>query len=517
VAAAALVIVSLSAGLYLANRERVIAQRRFSQLRQLSKNVFDLDKVIRNLPGSTQARQSLVSASLQYLEGLASDAGGNLDLAQEVGDGYSRLARVQGVPTDLNLGESAKAEASLKKADAFIEKVLAARPGNRTALRSSADIAQDRMILAEQQHRRTDALASAHRAADRWDAFLRRGDAQESERMDAASGYGNIALAHVNMHLYQDAISYARRAVELARPIPSGRRELAQCLSLLANALRYEGDLEGALQAIREARKISEKAAYANQTVRMLAMYGIFYREGLILGEDGGVNLDRPADAIEALQRAFDMNEEMARKDPNDATSRSRVASSGVALGNILRHRDPQRALAVYEVALHRSREVRNDVRSRRDQASALANSSYALRNLHRPSEAKQRIDAALEILKETKDYPTERVQLDSPVFVVLCASADHLAEMAHSHRAVKTYEQLLDKVMAAKPEAFTDLRDAPRLSRLYEALGRVYHRTGDIAKAESLAARRLELWRQWDRKLPDNAFVHRQLEAARH
>jgi tetratricopeptide (TPR) repeat protein len=515
VAAATLVVMSLSAGLYVANRERVIAQRRFGQLRQLSRNVFDLDQAIRNLPGSTQARERLVSVSLQYLEGLASDARGDLDLAQEVGDGYERVARVQGMPTDLNLGESANAEASLKKADALIETVLAARPGDRKALLSSAEIAHDRMILSQQEHRRADALAQAGKSTDRLDAFLRRGDAQELERANASMLYNNIALAYLNMHLYGTAILYARRSVDLARPIPRAKRSISAGLSLLANALRYQGDLEGALRAIQEARKLADESAYPDETVRMISMYGIFLREGLILGEDGGVNLDRPADAIGILQKAVDITEEAARKDPNDAASRNRAGTSGRELGDILRQRDPLRALAVYDQALRRLGEIRDNLTVRRDRALVLANSAYALRSLHRNSESKQRIDAALALLKDTKDYPVERVPLDSQTFVVLCAEADYEAGEGNDRRALEIYTQLLDKVMADKPEPLTDLRDAPRMSRLYEAVASLSRRTGDSAQADDMRSRRLDLWRHWDSQLPDNPFVHRNLQAA--
>ena len=62
VSAAALVIASLAGGLYVANRQRVIAERRFLQLRQLSNKVFELDKAIRNLTGSTEASQRMVCA-----------------------------------------------------------------------------------------------------------------------------------------------------------------------------------------------------------------------------------------------------------------------------------------------------------------------------------------------------------------------------------------------------------------------------------------------------------------------
>jgi len=103
-----------------------------------------------------------------------------------------------------------------------------------------------------------------------------------------------MALAHLNMHMYAEAVPYAQRTAEVIRPIASAQYLVAQGLSLLASALRYQGNLEGALQAIQEARKISEQAVYPNPTTRMLDEYGIFLRNGLILGEDADVNLGRP-------------------------------------------------------------------------------------------------------------------------------------------------------------------------------------------------------------------------------
>ena len=515
VAAALLVFGSLSTGLYVANRERATAQQRFQQLRQLSNRVFDLDKVIRDLPGSTQARERLITASVEYLSGLAADARGDLDLMREVAQGYWRVALVQGVPSEINLGEPAKAELSLQKADELIDTVLASRPRDRSALYTGAAIAEDRMILAQEAHRNQDALAYAHKAAARTGALLRLGAVANSERDSAAVVYGNIALAHINMHLYADAIPYARRSLDLARQLPGQRFRVAQALSLLANAQRYQGDLAGALEDIQEARRIADQAVYPNDILRAFDEYGVLLREGFILGEEGGVNLGRPADAVEPLRQALDLAEQSARKDPNDSTSRGRVGNSGNALGNVLRHRDPRQALAVYDLAMRRLREVPHSVPERRRLALVLANSSYALRGLHRPGEAKQRLDAAFAILGETGDYPAARVKLDSDAYVALCARADYYAGQGDSRRALSTYRQLLDKVIAAKPDALNDLRDAPRLSSIYAAIDDLCRRTGDPAGADQMAATRLELWRQWDRKLPNNPFVRRQLAEA--
>jgi serine/threonine protein kinase len=520
VAAAVLVIASLAGGLYVANRQRVIAERRFGQLRQLSNKVFELDKAIRNLPGSIEARQRLVSASLEYLEGLAADAHGNIDLAQEIGDAYERVAEVQGVPIGLNLGEFGKAEASLARADAFIDMVLAARPELPRALYRSASIAEDRMILAQSEHRRADALSFARKSSERLEAFLNQPGAQESDRANAARIYANIGLAHINMHLYAEGVRYAQRAVDQARSLHRNERAgilLSSGLSLLANAYRYQGDLEAALRAIDEAWKIAEETVYPNQTERMVGLYGILLRQGLILGEDGSVNLDRPAEAIKYLQKAFDITAEAARQNPNDFASRSRFGTCALTLANILRYSNPERAIAIYDAAISRLGEIPNNLSARRDKASALANSSYALRRLHRASESKQRIEAAFAILKETKDYPAERIPFERmELYNAFTARADHEAQFGDPHRAVADYEELLAKVIASKPETLTDLRDVPRISSLYESLSRLYRRTGNINKANDMESLRLDLWRHWDTKLPNNVFVRRELEAAR-
>jgi hypothetical protein len=53
-------------------------------------------------------------------------------------------------------------------------------------------------------------------------------------------------------------------------------------------------------------------------------------------------------------------------------------------------------------------------------------------------------------------------------------------------------------------------------LSRIYRSMAALQRRNERIDLAAGLDARRLELWQHWDRKLPGNAFVHRQIAAIR-
>ena len=63
VAAGVVVFTLLTAALVTVHRQREMADSRFRQLRNLSGQVFSLDKQIANLAGATDARKALVAAS----------------------------------------------------------------------------------------------------------------------------------------------------------------------------------------------------------------------------------------------------------------------------------------------------------------------------------------------------------------------------------------------------------------------------------------------------------------------
>ena len=141
--------------------------------------------------------------------------------------------------------------------------------------------------------------------------------------------------------------------------------------------------------------------------------------------------------------------------------------------------------------------------------------SAYVLRQLNRPREAGLNIDSALQIMLETKDYPAGKITLSDEIEAVLRGWADHLADTGEAQRAAAIYQELLDKVMESHPDPKRDLRDASGLSRIYGALADLHRRNGRADQAQSLAAQRVEIWQEWNRKLPQNAFIRKQLEAA--
>jgi tetratricopeptide (TPR) repeat protein len=310
----------------------------------------------------------------------------------------------------------------------------------------------------------------------------------------------------MNMHRYDAAAVEIRQGLALASASGAASGVIAQGLSTLANALRQAGDLNGALSSITEARALGEKARFANDTLRASALYAILWRQGVILGEDESISLQRPAEAVEPFEKAFDLVDQMASKDPNDASFRDRVGTAGQQLGDVLRHSDPMRALAIYDRTLERLREIKEGSSARRQEARVLAHSSYPLRTLHRNAEAKQRIDAAFDLLRPMGQEQAVLGIMGGEWDNAMRAKADYEAGIGHPEEARVILLELEDNLMALHPFPETDLRHATSLSSLYEALAQLDVRLGKFEEARAYETRRIELWRSWDRTLPGNS-----------
>jgi tetratricopeptide (TPR) repeat protein len=133
-AAGALVAASLLAGIGAALVEGRRAQRRFEEVRQLAGGfLFEVHDAIRDLPGATPARRLVVEKALEYLDRLAGEAAGDLALLGELANAYQRVGDVQGYPANPNLGDTAGAAASYRKAVVLGERLLAAAPADPPA------------------------------------------------------------------------------------------------------------------------------------------------------------------------------------------------------------------------------------------------------------------------------------------------------------------------------------------------------------------------------------------------
>ncbi len=140
VIAAALVTAAVIGGVWMslrqariAEQQRIRAEKRFNDVRKLANSlIFEIHDSISSLPGATPSRKLLLNRAVEYLDNLAQDSGGDIDLQRDLAWGYERLATVQGDTTQSNLGQVSAAEESHRKALALFEAVAKANPHNVT-------------------------------------------------------------------------------------------------------------------------------------------------------------------------------------------------------------------------------------------------------------------------------------------------------------------------------------------------------------------------------------------------
>ena len=129
VTAGAFVLFSLVAGIagttwqaVRAERQRILAEKRFEQARELAdKVVFKYHDEVIKLSGATDLRQMMMSDTVQYLDNLAAEAADDQALQREMGAAYFRIGNAQGKVYDANSGDTAGAINSYRKAVELLE------------------------------------------------------------------------------------------------------------------------------------------------------------------------------------------------------------------------------------------------------------------------------------------------------------------------------------------------------------------------------------------------------------
>jgi tetratricopeptide (TPR) repeat protein len=427
---------------------------------------------------------------------------------------------VQGVSVGRNLGQMDQAEQNLRIADGLIQSVLVSQPANRTALLRAAQIAHDRMILASLQGGRRDVahrpevLVLARKSVESLDKFNAGKTDKPEELQEVLTIYMNVADQTMQARHFDEALRICSRAGDLASSLDD-RVSLAMFRWVTAEVFQQRADLDEALKAIRESVQLLDVGAGNSDVTHTMNLVHVLIWEGRILGQDNGVSLGRSEEASASFERAFRITDEVVHQDSKDQNSRARLGMAGLGLADILRQSDPRQALAAYDHTLRHLAEIGDNSVIRRLEVDALAGSSYPLRRLGRSADARQRLDAAFERLNQLKLYPAERVTPGSVTFKSLRALADLEADNGNISRAIETYQKLLEQIRAAKLEPETFLEDALDQSNIYRAMADLHLRNGQAAQAQTMSALRLELWRTWDRQLPQNPFIRRQLEAA--
>jgi len=424
VAAVAAVFVALVAGIVgvawqagVARAERARAEQRLDDVRRLANTfLFDVHDAVKDLPGSTPARQMMVRTGLEYLDKLAADAGDRADLRRELAAGYLRMGDVQGRPLNPNLGDSPGALASYKKSVGLYESL-----GVTEA--SPLDLRRDAAT-----------------------AYLRLSE------LLAATGDTRSGVQAV-----RTAVALVRDTATMPTATPAARRDLAVAYSRLGDMLAATGSSADALEQHKLALGLMEKlSAEAPDDPANLRQLGVAYHKvGNVLGNPNYPNLGDHEAALVEMRKSAAIFERAAAKYPDNAmfhrnlaVARSNSADILTALGRRDEAMAEERlALETYEAQV---REDPSNAAAKNDLAIAFFKQAEMLDAAGRTREALPALERAAAIQDELAAADPDSTRARGEVATndgmrgrLLAKLGQRAAAFASLQRAVDTCREL--------------------------------------------------------------------------
>ncbi len=125
------------------------AERRFVQFRKLANAfLFDFQDRILNLHDLSEARELILNTGIEYIDGLARDAGDDPILLRELGRAYEKIGDIQGFQHEAAMGRPSDALESYRKAVSQLEPLYLAGRANpeATLLLSRSECSLGQMI-----------------------------------------------------------------------------------------------------------------------------------------------------------------------------------------------------------------------------------------------------------------------------------------------------------------------------------------------------------------------------------
>ncbi|MEO8029163.1 MAG: protein kinase, partial [Bryobacteraceae bacterium] len=323
-----------------ASIQRARAERRFNDVRRLANSVvFEIHDAIAKLPGSTPARELIVTRALAYLDALSQEAQTDPALRSELAAAYLRVAEVQGSPGQANLGQTAEALVNAEKARALAEGLTVQFPENVEYQRNLG------MIY--------DAVTQLQRGTGHFDEALeidKRMLAVRQKLFDAnpndvrslrqlALSYFALGSDYVTKNDFKQALEMRRKAVdvfeqvEARMPTPKTKENVALGYKTLAGVQARLGDYTSALESLGRAAKVEEllrKSSSNDASVEMAISYTY---------SDTGYNLfrlKRYQEAEEYYRKALAIRMHVSNADPKDVRARHAVATTHDRLTGIL-------------------------------------------------------------------------------------------------------------------------------------------------------------------------------------
>ena len=399
-AAAAAVAVTLAAGAVVSTvearralRAQRMAEERLGQMTELANtSMLDLYDTIERVPGTTEVRKQMVVTTLQFFDRLAKTSGSDPKVQDVLAAAYMRLGDFQGMPLHPNLGDTAGAAESYRKALALLEKTPPRSPADTVRLKRESELhfrlgevlARLGRINEAEQHHRT-ALAATERIA----AIDPTDDAREQ-----------VALESLNVAKLLEQIKagaglpYSSKAAAIAEELMSRNSGDPGALNTLSLAYGEQGrsyyrtgrlreSLERYEKAIRMREHLTAMKPSDTQFERNLML--AYAHAGDVLGDPRAAALGGPEAARAYYGKAVHIAQEMAAADPENNTARIDLMSALEHQGTVdAGPKSARESLAV----LHRAAALADELQKRDPSNVFVANSRAAIAKMIAQREA---------------------------------------------------------------------------------------------------------------------------------
>jgi len=524
VGAALLVAASLVIGIVTTTIEARRGERRFRLARQMAKAVVDQVKgPLRQLPGSTPVRATMVQTMLQYLDGLAQDPGNDPEFQLEIAQAYWTVGAVEGHPYQQNLGQTAAALSHYEKAIAIYAS-LTGRPDTR--VRAFGGLVGTNMEIGSIEARigRVEAATARVQRMVALATEIASRDATAVGPGTWAYLYFRLTDQEVRKGAYELAVVNARKSVEVCRQWvatdqgSNARGTLRGAYSILAGVQLVAGDIMGARENYEMALKIAAEAVLQPNTniYERSTLSGAYENLGNLLGNPYELNLGEFPAAVSRVSSAIGILEAMAAEDRHDVRARDDLSSAYNSLGAILLEPEPSKALQAYQKARTLAEELTagepSNAKYRKNFAAGQMGIGEALHRLGRNPEALQSLTHAREMM-EALEKSASGVDSGADEIRTMCAIsrvhrdiADVLLAIGDEKGALQGYRDALassEKFLRRDPASVYYQRSR---ADSMESLGRYYatlaRRRPELkAEARSCLEKSLATWQDWKRR----------------
>jgi serine/threonine protein kinase len=363
VAAAALVILVVLAGILATRWQAHRAERRFNDVRALANSfLFEFDDSIKDLEGATPARELVVRRSLQYLDSLSQEAANDPALQLELATAYERIGSIQGNNYYSNLGDTEGSLRSYQTSVAILGRIATTAPDKPAFRRQLAASYSGLGDLLYAKTELPEALKNYDKALGLLLALAEEDPANDGLRRDLAVLYSHLGdLRGIpggsNLGDTQGALAAHRESLrlrqELAASNPTNHEwqfEVASGLSSVGFLTNATGDTKGASELLRRSIAMLEGLATAepdNVKYRMETVTE-YMRFGSVLYDDG-----QYAEAADYTRRTIKQLEATTAIEPKNSLTAYNLAVAYNFLGrNLTRMGDVKEALLAHTRAL---------------------------------------------------------------------------------------------------------------------------------------------------------------------